>query len=991
MATATQLTEQFYAWERRGRGGVVATHPVDLEPPFHPFFGHFIRTPYTDDGKRPTMLSKIADLFRPAPKLAEGEQLYEPSYKPFPFTCDDALERLSILIAKHHVPTPSDAEQLLAVLSYCQYPVSFEIVADAEKIELQVVCRQSETLFIQQQLRTYVRECFIMNTTDKGENLLSYDDRQTSLIDFGLAEEFMRPIAMEAKGGECLMNFLTGCNYLKGDERVALQVLFNGTVNTWEESIMTAVSDRTGASFFYDAPEMPMLAVQKNSAPLFAVSIRVLAQGREALLSRSLVQFAAMAIKHGTQSHHNALVPLQLPDYSFDTMLSDMLNRQSHRTGMLLNAKELASLVHVPKAMWSKKFEHSDTKTKELPAIAIGHDYVLGMNEHYGSNWEASLSPEQRLKHLHIIGATGTGKSTLLLNLIKQDMEQGNGIAVLDAHGDLIETILAHVPRHRMKDVVLIDPSDSDHPIPFNLLKAHTAIEKEILSSDLVASFRRLSSSWGDQMNSVLANAILAFLNSSQGGTLMELRRFLIEKPFREAYLKTIQDEHILYYWQHEYPLLKSSSIGSILTRLDIFLRPTLIRNMVAQKDCIDMAALMDGKKIVLVKLSHGIIGAENSYLLGTSIVSKMQQIAMSRQVQAKDERSDFFIYIDEFQHFITPSMNTILSGARKYRVGLILAHQSMQQLQKQDSELAGEVIANAGTRICFRLGEYDARLFNGSFSSFTGDDLQRLDTGTAVARIERADNDFSLNTIQIDELIQDADGIASIIAYSRSTHAIEIQHQPVEPIIPVVPDIPKPQPVQKEKIPVEQPQAPKSPVGDGNTTLEAFAKRKEMQQHRSLQHAIKQLGEAKGYVATIEAPIHNGTGKVDVLLSKGDKRIACEVSVSTDATWESHNIKKCLEANYDEVWCIVSNANTKASLEGYMKTLEQTQIQKITIVERVHMQSLFERLKAEEAKPQEQVIKGYRVKVEFGDSSSDDMKEKQQSLQNILRGRKKK
>ncbi len=179
---------------------------------------------------------------------------------------------------------------------------------------------------------------------------------------------------------------------------------------------------------------------------------------------------------------------------------------------------------------------------------------------------------------MHIIGATGTGKSTLLLSLITQDIQQGNGLCVLDPHGDLIETILRYIPEERSKDVVLIDPADSEFPIGFNILSAHSELEKELLSSDLVASFKRLSTSWGDQMNSVFSNAILAFLESTNGGTLADLRRFLVEKSYRDTFLKTVLDPNVVYYWQKEYPLLKSNSIGSILTRLDTFLRPKLIR-----------------------------------------------------------------------------------------------------------------------------------------------------------------------------------------------------------------------------------------------------------------------------------------------------------------------------------------------------------------------------------------------------------------------------
>lgn len=239
----------------------------------------------------------------------------------------------------------------------------------------------------------------------------------------------------------------------------------------------------------------------------------------------------------------------------------------------------------------------------------------------------------------------------------------------------LKENMLSFIPKERIDDVVLIDPSDSKFPVGFNILTAHTEIEKELLASDLVALFRRFSTSWGDQMNSVFANAILAMLESTRGGTLMDLRHFLIEKEFRDQFLKSVTDPDVVFYWQKEFPLLRGTSIASILTRLDSFLRPKLIRTMVSQKTSLDFQTLMDGRKIILVNLSEGLMGAENSFLLGAFIVSKIQQCAMARQAQRTEARTPFFLYIDEFHHFITPSMSSILSGARKYGLGLVLGH----------------------------------------------------------------------------------------------------------------------------------------------------------------------------------------------------------------------------------------------------------------------------------------------------------------------------
>ncbi|MBU6410934.1 MAG: type IV secretion system DNA-binding domain-containing protein, partial [Verrucomicrobia bacterium] len=322
----------------------------------------------------------------------------------------------------------------------------------------------------------------------------------------------------------------------------------------------------------------------------------------------------------------------------------------NHPAAMLLNSDELIGFVHLPgSAVRSPVFARQTGKTKAAPAI-VRQDkgLLLGNNEHIGKTVPVRLSPEQRVRHCHLIGATGTGKSTLLFNLIQQDIENGEGVAVLDPHGDLIDKILGVIPPERVEDVVLVDPADEQYSVGFNILSAHSELEKNLLASDLVAVFQRLSTSWGDQMNSVLQNAILAFLESDGCGTLADLRRFLIEPAFRNDFLKSVKDSEVVYYWQKSFPLLAGNkSIGSILTRLDTFLAKKPIRLMVSQpENRLDFARIMDRGQIFLAKLPEGLLGRENSYLLGTLLISKFQQIAMSRQSQQVALRKQFWLYI---------------------------------------------------------------------------------------------------------------------------------------------------------------------------------------------------------------------------------------------------------------------------------------------------------------------------------------------------------
>ncbi len=996
---AEQITENFYAWEQRGRGWHVFSTPVELEPEFVPFFPVFFKTPlHIDEGHRPSIFTKAYSLVKDTinPKQEKVvDEAKDVSVQAYPFQSEESIESFSISFPKGEKPFKSiDIERFLTMLSTTNSLVCFEIVAWNDLIRLQFVCRASDTHNVEAQARAYFPTVIIQSGTSYISNILE-PNKPTAILDLGMEEEFMRPIASTDRLDSDPLTGLYGIlDNLQGDEQAVIQILFKGTVNPWAQSIISSVTDGAGESTFSDAPEMPKLAIEKISAPLFAVSMRVIAQDSSFEKATIGAYKIASAISQCSQSGVNKLIVLDSTYYNTEEHFADILYRRSHRAGMLLSAKELSTFVHHPLSISAKRLETDIKKTKRAPNIAWGHEFCLGTNRHQDFEGILTLSTEQRLKHMHVIGATGTGKSTLLQSCIVQDIHLGNGVAVLDPHGDLIESILPYIPESRIQDVILIDPADGEYPVGFNILTAHSDIEKEILASDLVSVFRRLSTSFGDQMHSVLANAILAFLESSTGGTLMDLRRFLIEKEFRNEFLKTVSDQSVIYYWQKEYPLLKTSSIGPILTRLDSFLRPKLIRNMVAQKKSLDFEAIMDSKKILLIKLAQGLIGTENSYLLGTFFVSKIYQAAMARQIQSKTDRIPFYLYIDEFQNFTTQSMSGILSGTRKYGLGCILAHQDMSQLQKQDTELANAVVSNSGTRVCFRIGDIDAKRFADGFSSFEPQDIQNLGVGQAVARIERPEYDFTIETLQLTQIPAEQGDVIkkAIIDYSRNTYSVSrseidqifafqqtgedvtTEKQPIS-------DFDSVKEINEPKLEIEQVHPVE--ITDGRTKNQLI-EHKELTEHRYMQMYIKKMAEERGYVAKIEQPTDNG-GRVDVLLEKNKRRIACEIGFTTTLEWEAHNVIKCLEEGYDLVVAIT----TKPTLIPYIQREIQDNLSKdyhsrIMVCE---PQSLLKYLDKEAMKEAttETRIKGYRVKVEYSPTSEDENKSKSEVITKVV------
>jgi excisionase family DNA binding protein len=426
-------------------------------------------------------------------------------------------------------------------------------------------------------------------------------------------------------------------------------------------------------------------------------------------------------------------------------------------------------------------------------------------------------------------------------------------------------------------------------------------------------------------MVSVLGNAVLAFLESGQGGTLLDLRNFLVDSAFRAEILKTVRDDEVISYWQREFTLLKGVPHAPVLTRLNTFLRPKLIRRMVAQKaNRLDFRGLMDEKKIVLAKLSHGAIGEENAHLLGSLLVAKIAQAAMSRQNVAAEKREPYICYIDEFHHFVTPSIASILSGARKYGLGLVLAHQEMRQLRARSEEVASAVLANAGTRVVFRVGEQDAKALAEGFSSFDAKDLQSLGVGEAIARVERADFDFNLRTQRLEPVEPDiaASRRTKVISASRAAYATprsvvdaQIAHSADE--------------ARSSGSTSQGEQRPKRPRGQriGDQGEGPDRPGRGGAQHKYLQDLVRRLAIDRGFDVSLEKTVLDGYGFVDAVLTGHNITVACEISVTTTIEHEVGNLTKCLASGFDHVLFISSDDRNRDLARAEMARVDAARI----------------------------------------------------------------
>lgn len=346
----------------------------------------------------------------------------------------------------------------------------------------------------------------------------------------------------------------------------------------------------------------------------------------------------------------------------------------------------------------------------------------LARTDFRGQSRIFGIKRRDRRQHLYAIGKTGTGKSALLHNMIIQDIANGEGLCVVDPHGELIKGVLDKIPEERIKDVIYFNPADSDFHIGFNILELPDLKYKHLVASGLMGIFTKIwANVWSARMEYILNNAVLALLDTP-GSTLLGISRILVDKEYRRGIVANITDPVVKAFWVNEYELwqekFRNEAIAPIQNKVGQFLSTSIIRNIVGQsKSTIDIFDIMNSKKIFLVDVSKGRIGEDNSALLGAMLITKIQLAAMERVRIDEDDREDFYLYVDEFQNFATDSFAGILSEARKYRLNLIIAHQYIGQLVTDVStKVRDAVFGNVGTMIIFRVGAADAEFLEKEF-----------------------------------------------------------------------------------------------------------------------------------------------------------------------------------------------------------------------------------------------------------------------------------
>lgn len=483
----------------------------------------------------------------------------------------------------------------------------------------------------------------------------------------------------------------------------------------------------------------------KAKQNLFAVNIRLLASGETEEEAKQILS-----------NIESAFAQFEFPDlnrfYSFrpqKNILKNLIYNFSFRLfndkeNNWLSSEELTSIFHFPiTKIETPRVRFIKSKTAAPPAIAPSAGVILGKNQFRNQETAIKLNPIDRRRHLYIIGQTGTGKSYLLRNLIKQDIDSGAGIGIIDPHGDLVEAILGLIPQHRINDVVLFDPADTEWPIGLNLLEAITPTDKDFAVSEMIATFQKLflAEHLGPVFEHSMRNAMLTLMaDDVNPGTLADIPRIFTDPVFVRQLLIKVTDPLVRDFWEKEMLKMsdqtKSEMVGYLVSKVGRFVENSMMRNIIGQnRSGIDFNDIMNNGKILLVNLSKGRIGEMNSALLGLIITAKLQMAAFKRAEERNEEsRRDFYLYMDEFQNFTTDSIATILAEARKYRLNLILAHQFIGQLTEK---IRDAVFGNVGSLISFRIGPEDAKFLVNYFEpTFNESDLINVDNRHAYAKL---------------------------------------------------------------------------------------------------------------------------------------------------------------------------------------------------------------------------------------------------------------
>ena len=486
---------------------------------------------------------------------------------------------------------------------------------------------------------------------------------------------------------------------------------------------------------------------QKSSKAGFEVNIRLIASASSQERAQQILAQLENSFAQFENSDINCFKVkkrVKQKSISYDFIFRNFVQEQS----MILNTEEIASIFHLPiSATDTPRIKWLKAGAAAPPTNIPKEGLLLGYNDYRNTKTEIRMTDDDRRRHIYIIGQTGTGKSTMINEMAKQDAKNGKGFCIIDPHGELVEDVLTAIPKERAEDVVYFNPADIERPFGLNMLEydANHPEQKTFVINEMIGIFDQLydlKATGGPMFEQYMRNAMLLIMDDPESGsTLMEISKVLSDEEFRRMKLSRCQNPIVSDFWTKEAEkaggeAALANMVPYITSKLTTFIANDMMRPIIAQqKSTIDFKDIMNNKKILLVNLSKGRIGEINARLLGMVIVGKILMSALARvDIPNEDDRVDFYLYMDEFQNVTTNSISQILSEARKYKLDLIIAHQFIAQLKE---EISKAVFGNVGSICSFRVGAEDAEFLEKQFVPvFTASDLVNVDNRNLFAKL---------------------------------------------------------------------------------------------------------------------------------------------------------------------------------------------------------------------------------------------------------------
>ena len=531
------------------------------------------------------------------------------------------------------------------------------------------------------------------------------------------------------------------------NEGAALQILIRGANSSWKSAGKSFISStrkkeaNPNEAKFETSQKILDKVDEKVSKVSFETAIRVVVSG----VNKDSAEAHLNNIVNSFNQFTSDLNEFKQPTIHFKTgfMLNfiykffPVFEFPKTKLTSILSTEELASIFHFPnKTVETPHIEWLKAKAAQVSAeVPMTGGTHIGFGYYRGVRRPVNVHLRDRMRHFYIIGKTGVGKSELLKEMIKQDIDEGHGVCVIDPHGDLIDDTLRYIPPKRAEDVILFDPSDTERPVGLNLLEVESESQKHFITGAIINLMYKLydpqrTGIIGPRFEHAVRNAMLTIM-CEPGTTFIEIVRVMTDQKYLKELLPKVNDPIVRRYWTDQIAQTsdfhKSEVLDYIVSKFGRFVTNKMMRNIIGQsKSSFDFRDVMDNGKILLVNLSKGKLGEENSTFLGLLIIPKILAAAMSRASIQEDQRRDFFLYVDEFQNFATPDFAVILSEARKYHLGLTVANQFIGQM---DEEVKNAVFGNVGTQMCFRIGVTDASFMAREFQpQFNESDLMNVE-----------------------------------------------------------------------------------------------------------------------------------------------------------------------------------------------------------------------------------------------------------------------